>query len=240
MATRLHEQRFIEGVIGNLRLFAAAAPLQVAALVRHSRVLPARRGDLLARRGERLPGLFIVAYGLAKLAMGGREAGERVVRLVGAGQTFGEATALLDRASRYDVLALVDTKAVVVPSHSLVALMDADPQASHAFARLLAERELEMLGEIEAATLQRGEQRLARYLTSLDARRAGIVELPVSKTVVAAQLGMKKETLSRLLRQLAAGGVIEVMRRQISILDGAALARIAAPAAGRSSLSATG
>ena len=63
-------------------------------------------------------------------------------------------------------------------------------------------------------------------VTSLDAG-AGRVELPVSKTVVAAQLGMKKETLSRLLRQLALDGVIEVARREISILDRAGLKRVA-------------
>ena len=225
MAANLSDQRFIEGVVGNLRLFAAAAPSQVAALARHSWVLPARRGDLLARRAERMPGLFIVAYGLAKLAMRGRENGERVLRLVGAGQTFGEATALLGRASRYDALALADTKAVVIPPPPLIALLDADPRFGRALAHLLAERKLEMQGEVEAATLQRAEQRLACYLASL-AAGAGRVELPVSKTLVAAQLGMKKETLSRLLHQLAADRVIEVTRRQISILDAAALERI--------------
>ena len=38
------------------------------------------------------------------------EGGERVLRLVGAGQTFGEATALLGHAARYDALALADAK----------------------------------------------------------------------------------------------------------------------------------
>ena len=227
MAANLNDQRFVEGVIGNLRLFAEAAPSQVGSLARRSWVLPARRGDLLARRGERLPGLFIVAYGLAKLVMRGRENGERVLRLVGAGQTFGEATAFLGRELRYDALALVDTKAVVIPSQSLIALIEADPRFGRGFTRLLAERKLEMLGEVESATLQRGAQRLAGYLRSLEAGSAGRVELPVSKTVVAAQLGIKKETLSRLLRQLAADGVIGVLRREILILDAAALDRIA-------------
>ena len=48
----------------------------------------------------------------------------------------------------------------------------------------------------------------------------------MSKTLVAARLGMKKETLSRLLRRLAADGLIEVSRREIAILDRAALTRV--------------
>jgi CRP-like cAMP-binding protein len=77
--------------------------------------------------------------------------------------------------------------------------------------------------------VQRGTERLARYLPSL-AAGAGRAEVPVSKTRVAAQLGMKMETLSRRLRQLAAEGVIDVGRREISILDAVVLDRIASSA----------
>lgn len=229
MDTSLNELRFIEGVVGNLALFGEAEPPQVAAVARQGWTLQARRGDLLARRGERVPGLFIVAYGLAKLAMRGKEGGERVLRLVGARQTFGEATALLGLAARYDALALADTKLVVLPTASLFALVDREPRFGRALSRLLAERNFELLGEMEAATVQRSLQRLAGYLGSLADPAAGgrAVQLPASKTVVAARLGVKKETLSRLLRQLARQGIIEVSRREISILDPAGLGRVA-------------
>jgi CRP-like cAMP-binding protein len=52
------------------------------------------------------------------------------------------------------------------------------------------------------------------------------VRLPVSKTVVAGILGVKKETLSRLLRDLSERRLIAVSRRDITILDRAQLADI--------------
>jgi CRP-like cAMP-binding protein len=48
----------------------------------------------------------------------------------------------------------------------------------------------------------------------------------VSKTVVAALVGVKKETLSRLLRDLSERRLIEVSRRDITILDREQLAGI--------------
>ena len=75
-------------------------------------------------------------------------------------------------------------------------------------------------------------QRLAGYLDSLAEPQAGnggwIVHLPVSKTAVAARLGVTKETMSRLLRELARRSVIAVSRREIIIVDRALLSQIAA------------
>ena len=231
MAAVPHDRKFVEGVVGNLALFGEAEPAQIASIALQSWVLPARRGDTLVRRGERLPGVFVVAYGLAKLALRGADSGERVLRLVGAGQTFGEASALFGRLARYEACALADAKFVVIPVAPLFALMDREPRFGRAVARMLAERNFELLGEVEAATLRRSAQRLASYLDSL-ARPAPdgghwTARLPVSKTLVAARLGMKKETLSRLLRELAAGGTIEVSRSEIVIRDRAVLARLA-------------
>jgi CRP-like cAMP-binding protein len=83
---------------------------------------------------------------------------------------------------------------------------------------------------VGAGSLHSGGQRLASYLDALAEPIQGnggwSVHLPVSKTVVAARLGMKKETLSRLLRRLAADGLIEVSRGEIAILDRAALTRL--------------
>ena len=78
---------------------------------------------------------------------------------------------------------------------------------------------------------RRGVQRLASYLDSVAEPVAGNGEfkarLPGTKTLVAAQLGMSKETLSRLLRSLVVRGVLRVSRREIAILDRAALLALA-------------
>jgi CRP/FNR family transcriptional regulator len=52
------------------------------------------------------------------------------------------------------------------------------------------------------------------------------VRLPVSKTLVAARLGVRKETLSRLLRELAGRGLISVTQREVKILDRRGLAAV--------------
>jgi CRP-like cAMP-binding protein len=190
-------------------------------------VLPAARGANVVQRGARLPGVFALAYGSVKLTLRGDDAEERVVTLVSAGQTFGEAKALLGRPARSEAVALADSKLVVIPSAAILGLMDREPRFARALVFVLADRTLDLLAEVEAAT-QRGAQRLATYIVSLADGNGdgGTVRLPVSKTLVAARLGVKKETLSRLLRELSGRGLIAVERREVRILDRTGLAAV--------------
>jgi CRP-like cAMP-binding protein len=228
----LPDQRLIESALEHLPLIRDLGAHREAALAKQCCVMSARRGEVVARRGGRLAGMFIVAYGTVKLSLRSQDGDERVLRLITSGQTFGEATALLAERSRYEVHALADAKLVVVPTATLWKLLESDPRFARRMMLMLSERTLEMIDEVEAATLQRGAQRLARYLQSLlrSTSIPGSVRLPVSKTLVAARLGVKKETLSRLLHQLAADGVIEVLRRDVKILDGGRLSSVAGDA----------
>jgi CRP-like cAMP-binding protein len=230
--TAPRDAQLVQGVVSRLKLFWGAAPPQIARIVQQCWTFPARPGDFVARRDERLPGVFAIAYGFVKLALREPQHEERVLRIVSTGQTFGESTALLGRTARYDALALSESKLIVIPSASILALIDREPPFARNLAKILAERNLELLEELEAATMKCGAQRLASYLHSLAQPAAPTsgsctVHLPVSKTVVAARLGLKKETLSRLFRQFSADGLIAVSRRDIEILDTKRLTELA-------------
>ena len=224
-APALHLQRdrqLIEGVVANLPLFANVSPTQVRSVAAQSWTLAGARGSMVVAPGARLPGVLAVAYGSVKLSMknGGNE--ERVLRLVAAGQAFGVASALLGRPSPYAAIVLAEAKMVVMPSAPLFALLERESAFAKALVTMLAARELELCAEIGSATLRKGTARLAFYLVE-SAGDDDAVQLPFSKTVLAARLGMQKETLSRLLRSLAEDGMIAVSRRRIALLDRARL-----------------
>ena len=229
--TRTRDRELIHAVVSRLVPSCDTSPVQAGALERQCWTWCARSGEVLVRRGECLPGLFAIAYGVVKLVLRGSHRDDRVIRLVSPWQTFGEATALLGRPARYDALALSDCKLVVIPPAAILAQIDREPRFARSVVKILSERNLELLEEIETATMRRAAQRLAAYLDSL-ASPAGAfgscsVRLPVSKTIVAARLGLKNETLSRLFRQFADEGLITVSRSDITILDRLRLAEVA-------------
>ena len=223
----VQDQRLIEGVASSLPIFWGLTPNQVAGIGRSCWTLQVRRGELIVQRDGPMPGVFALGYGSVKLSLYGLDGEERVMRLVAPGQAFGEATALLGKPSRYEARALADCKLVVIPAAAILSLIERDPRFARRMVLTLAERALEMLAEVESATLRRGAQRLASYLVSL-AEPAGqngapngscTVRLPATKTVIASRLNMEKATLSRLLRSLSEQGLIGVAQRDITILD---------------------
>lgn len=219
------------------RLISGQAPFQVlsrsdlASVTAHSYLVELRRGAAVARRGERIPGLILLGSGSVKLALRRADGEEKVLRLLGPGDAFGLAAAALDRPCPVDVTALAPSVAAIVPPMPVQKLLETHAAFARAFARVLAERFLELVGELESSVQHSSAQRLACYLLSLASTERGgsacVSRLPATKTTVAARLGVKKETLSRLLHAFIEHRLIAVDGRTIALLDRAGLLQVA-------------
>jgi CRP/FNR family transcriptional regulator len=216
-----------------LALFRGVSRENLQPVLDRAQTMHVARGGLIMRHGERVPGLFAIVSGSVKTRLQHTHGDELVLALLGPGETFGETPALLRHPAKQDAVALTDVVLTIFDTHSVLQLLESDSRFSRNLTSLLAGHMDELLTQLEAGML-RSAQRLASYLDSLaqPAQTPGqwTARLPVSKTLVAAQLGVKKETLSRLLKQLATRGLISVARREITILDRARLAELATPA----------
>lgn len=225
----IRDPRLIEGVLANLPLMEGVSRQVVRQLSTQSTVLSAKRGEVLVSRGDSVRGVYAIAYGSVKKRLRHPGGAERVLALLGPGDTFAEVPALLAHPSRVEAVALADSMLLMINAACISVQTERDPRLARNVANVLARRLQALLGELERGMLP-SLQRLAAYLDSLAepgaAAGAWIARLPVSKTLIAAHLDMKKETLSRLLRELARRGVVEVSRREITILDREALAQL--------------
>lgn len=215
------------GMLGSLPIFRNTPRAQLAELARQGHAGHVPRGGTIARRGEGIEGLMAVGYGLVKLSLKGES--EKVLRLVGPGETFGEAVLFLGQPLPVDVTAVAETLLIVVPAQPLLALLERDPAFARAMLASLCQRLHALVADFEATTMHGASERLAGYLESI--AEPGPVplraQLPAAKTVIAARLGITKETLSRLLRGFVEQGLIRMAKREITIVDPARLAQAA-------------
>jgi len=217
----------IRRALKKFRLFRSLTKEEDARLMRASATRRLARGEQFAGAGHRAPGLCLLKSGSVTLSLGNGRA-RRVFRVVGPGESFLEAPALSRSSSPFEIRALDAAEVLTVPSASILAVLWRNPRFAQDLVAVVAARAMLGLRYLHGTTLPVAA-RVANHLHAIArASKSGAcqVVLPATKTILADQLGMKKETLSRALRALSDNGLIAVNGRRIEILDRAGLARV--------------
>jgi CRP-like cAMP-binding protein len=216
----------VQDFLGTLPLFRELAPEEIDRIAAATAQVRAPAGTILFRRGEPCAGFHVIVYGQVKLAFGTADGAEKVLEILGPGASFGEAVMFLDRPYVVTAEALADSLLLGIGKHAVFAELERNPKFARKMLAGLARRLHGLVSDLEAHTLRSGTQRVIGYLLrDLPASAAGPIEvvLATSKGVLASRLDITREHFSRILHELAAGGLIEVRGRTIRILDLAGL-----------------
>lgn len=153
--------------------------------------------------------LFIVLEGWVKLCRVAPSGAEAVVSVLGTGSLFGELSALHCEPYSVTAEAITPLRLLRMESALLRRLVATEPAlASSMLGAALANLQ-RLVGHIEDLKARSGVQRVALFLLRLaeDCNGSREVELPYSKALIACELGMKPETLSRAFARLRDHGV---------------------------------
>jgi len=199
---------------------------QVAAAAQPVRLDPQQ---VLFQRGERARTFYVVVEGQVKLFMESPRGDEKILALVNPGQSFAEAVMFM-QAPMYPVSAGATeaTTLIAVPSADFLAALKDDTPTCLRMLGALSQRLMAQVQEIESLTLESAGNRLIRHLVRRAVRDADgrlRVHFDETRQMLASQLSIKPETLSRLTRALTDAGLIEAEGRDIIILDLDALVR---------------
>ncbi len=178
-----------------------------------------KAGQVVFWAGEPCAGLHVVQDGWFKVIKLSADGREQVLRIVGAGETFGEIAVFADKPNPATVIALEPSTVLVVRQDAMLKLLDQRPGIARHIIRDMAERVLHLITLVEDLSLRTVEARLARLL--LERATEGTLHRHrwATQTEMAARLGTVLVVLNRALHSLAVEGLIEVQRHQIQIID---------------------
>lgn len=211
-------------------LFKNLAPADVNRVAERCVFREFGKGEALFREGDDATAFYVVAVGQVKVFKESADGRELIIKIMREGDLVGEAAALAGVPYPATAQALDDAAAVEVPRGEFVALVKSEPDLALNIIAALSVRLNQISAVLEKLTLKDVPARLASYL--LERTRAGadgreFVELAVTKTSLAAELGTIPETLSRALRRLADAGLVVSEGRRLTILDKPSLRLIA-------------
>ena len=216
----------IETLLSRIPLFSSLNPEEIAGIARGTREVHAAKGDILFHNGDQPTGFHLIAGGQIKLGFTSAQGTEKVIDILGPGQTFGEAAMFMDRPYPVFAQALVDTRLLHISKQVIVDELERDPRFARKMIASLSVRLHHLITDVESYSLHSGRQRIIGYLlrenTETDAR-ALTVTLPTSKGTIASRLNLTQEHFSRILHELSESGLIVVEGRTIRIPDVARL-----------------
>jgi len=202
---------------------------QLARVARHAIRLRLKEDQMLFSQGDPAERFYLVLSGRLRLFRIALDGAEKVIEIVGPGQTFAEALMFLEEA-RYPVCASaldqVDLISFEIKDFRLMLRESID--TCFIMLGVLSQRLKGLVREIDNLTLHSATSRFACYLLSKLPPRGRTLELDVRKGVIASRLSIKPETLSRIEKDLTRRGIINVRGMRVNVLDLPGLERIAA------------
>ena len=211
-----------QSFLANLPLFKELSAEEIDRLAQGTREFHVPRGQILFRRGDRCEGFHVVVYGQMKLAFNAADGAEKVVEIMGPGQSFGEAVMFMEKPYPVYSQALADSLLLHIAKAYVFEELERDPGFARRMIAGLSRRLHGLIGDLEAYSLQSGTQRVIGYLLG-QPHEAGATRrrftLPARKGVIASRLNLTPEHFSRILHELTEAGLIHVDGRSFSILD---------------------
>ncbi len=214
--TRIDRRQFLK----RLPLFSDFAASELDNLARQTSELHVDRGTPIFHRGDPCHGFHIVIYGQVKLGFLSVQGGEKIVEIVGPGFSFGEALMFMEKPYILSATALADSMLLHISKEAVFSELEHNPAFARRMLAGMSRRLHGLISDVESYSLRSGSQRIVGYLLKDEPAGDGAqVTLTVSKKSLASRLNLTPEYFSRVLRDLAAHGMIAVQGREITILD---------------------
>tara|TARA_R110001632_G_scaffold232566_1_gene373675 strand:- start:8449 stop:9243 length:795 start_codon:yes stop_codon:yes gene_type:complete len=182
------------------------------------------RGDKLFCAGDAFNALYIMRSGSAKACISSVNAEEQIVEFCFPGDLIG-ADGFAQRKHAQTITFLETSSVCYISLNSVNALLASSELGRQQLLSNMSKSLLVQQQQTMSFHCMTSSQRLAAFLLDLSARLAerGLsshqLTLSMTRIDIANYLGMAIETISRLLTNMQQQGLIEVQRRQVTLLD---------------------
>jgi len=189
------------------------------------KVYPAN--EVVFWEGDTESNLYYLHYGMLKVLKASNDGREQVLRLIKAGETFNEVGVLAKRKNPATAIALEESGVWLIPCKAIEAVLLEHPQVALQIIENMADKFVDLVSLAADLSLRSVKARFAKLL--LEQAKGGVIERRswTTQTEMASRLGTVPDVLSRVIREFTKGGIIEMDKKRIRILNEERLAELA-------------
>jgi CRP/FNR family transcriptional regulator len=188
------------------------------------------KGDYLFHEGTPVHGFYIVHSGAVKVHRVSFAGKEQVIRVYRANESFGEEALISDLGYAADASAVEHSQVLMTQKAEFLAVLRRQPELALCMLRSMSQHLSNLVELLDDLTLKDVKTRLANWLLqhcpNPDSREPYSIELPMTKRVLAAELGTVSETFSRTVAKFRKQRLISVEGNTLTLLSPVRLAEL--------------
>lgn len=218
-----HRLTAISATLRQCRMFASLSSADLAAVAGACTLRTLQKDEMLFRQGEKAEGFYVMQTGAVSIFSLTPDGREQIICIFRRPESFAEATLATVETYPANAVALEPSQVVVVSKPRFIDLIRRQPELSLQMLGSMSQHLKYLVQLLQDFKGRQIEHRLAEWLLRQSpAVEVGCpvgFELPMSKKVLAGQLGVTSETLSRTFARFRREGLIAVQGAHIQIVD---------------------
>jgi CRP/FNR family cyclic AMP-dependent transcriptional regulator len=179
------------------------------------------RNAVVLTEGEQGDSLYMIESGRVKVFIGDEDGREIILKILGAGQFFGEMS-MVDQQPRSASVTTLEPATFLILSHGAFEVaVQSKPRIANLVLRVLAQRLRDADRKIGTLALMDVYGRVASTLLELAVNVDGklMVREKLSQQEIANMVGASREMVNRILKDLSERGFIQVESKSITIIN---------------------
>lgn len=200
-------------------LFAGLVADELSALTRQASLRTYRKDTLLIEKGDEASTLYVILSGSVKVFSADENGKEITLNELGPGDLVGELALIEDSTRTASVITAEACRCVVLRKVSFIEFLHARPEGALRLLSTLAERVRRLTQEVERLALRDVYGRLVDTLNARAVDEGGrLITDALTQRELAALVGASREMVSRIFKDLKAGGYISLEGKRVVIL----------------------
>ncbi len=205
-------------MLGNIPLFSGLSDEDLRTIERHAVPKSYRKSTVLIEKGDETTSLYVIVSGKVKVFVADDTGKEIVLNTQEAGEHFGELALLGDTRRTASVMTVDDSKFLVITKKAFLQCLSTHPNIALNLIRALVERVRALTDNVSNLALRDVYGRLTTALMENAKEEAGkLITDRLTQQEIASLVGSSREMVSRIFKDLKAGGYISVEGKRITI-----------------------
>lgn len=191
---------------------------ELRALAKQGVVKAYPRNAVIVSEGDDTDSFYVIVSGKVKVYVSDDDGHEIVLTTQGVGDYFGEM--VLDGGTRSaSVMTLEPSRFAVIPKVRFRQFLQEHPSFCSRLVERLIRRSRELTDNVKSLALLDVYGRVARLLLDIAVERNGhlVIEEKLTQQAIASRVGASREMISRIFKDLTAGGYISIEKKRITI-----------------------